>query len=949
MAIDILKTEEKILKFWKKNKIFEKSLKKREKNPNFVFFEGPPTANGRPGIHHVLTRVFKDIVCRYKTMRGYKIIRKAGWDTHGLPVELEIEKKLNFSSKNDIEKYGIEKFNKKCKESVWEYKKEWEKLTERIGFWIDMKNPYITYENNYIESVWWILKQIWQKGLIYKDYKVVYYCPRCETTLSSHELSQGYKRVKENSIYVKFPIKNSENRYFLVWTTTPWTLPANVALAINKDISYVEIKKDEEKYILAKNRLSLFENEKIEIIEEFNGNELINKNLEYIPLFDFVKPIKRAYFLILADFVSDKEGTGIVHIAPAFGEDDMEAGKKNNLDVLQTVNYQGKFKDEISLWKGIFVKDADPLIINNLKERNLLFKEEIYEHDYPFCWRCKFPLLYYAKESWFINMNEVKNDLLKNNQKINWVPDYLKEGRFGEWLKEVKDWAISRERYWGTPLPIWECEKCKERICIGSIKELLEKSEKKIKIKDLHKPFIDKIILKCEKCNGKMKRVPEVLDCWFDSGSMPFAQYHYPFENKDKINKKEQFPADFICEGIDQTRGWFYTLLAVSTLLNFGNPYKNVISLGHILDENGEKMSKSRGNVVNPWEMINKYGIEAVRWYFYTINQPGEPKLFKEKDVLNALNRFILILLNCFIFLETYKKDVRTKIESKDLLDKWIISRLNQLIIRVSFYLDKYDITSASRDIENFVVNDLSQWYIRVSRPRFQRPENKKDLINASSTLNFVLLNLSKLLAPFIPFLSEEIYLNLNKKGKSVHLEDWPIADKRKINKKIEEKMEEVRKIVSLSLSLRSEAKIKVRQPLKELKIKNTKLKKEKKLLEIIKNEINVKNISFDEKMEKEIDLNCEITEELRKEGDLRELIRNIKDLRKKLNLKPQDFIKAFISNIDILPLDEKDLLKEAKAKKYFKVENESEMKVDAKKEIEIGGKKYLIGIKKIN
>jgi len=947
MAIDILKTEEKILKFWKKNKIFEKSLKKREKNPNFVFFEGPPTANGRPGIHHVLTRVFKDIVCRYKTMRGYKVIRKAGWDTHGLPVELEIEKKLNFSSKNDIEKYGIEKFNKKCKESVWEYKKEWEKLTERIGFWIDMKNPYITYENNYIESVWWILKQIWQKGLIYKDYKVVYYCPRCETTLSSHELSQGYKRVKENSIYVKFPIKNSENRYFLVWTTTPWTLPANVALAINKDISYVEIKKDEEKYILAKNRLSLFENEKIEIIEEFNGNELINKNLEYIPLFDFVKPIKRAYFLILADFVSDKEGTGIVHIAPAFGEDDMEAGKKNNLDVFQTVNYQGKFKDEISLWKGIFVKDADPLIINNLKERNLLFKEEIYEHDYPFCWRCKFPLLYYAKESWFINMNEVKNDLLKNNQKINWVPDYLKEGRFGEWLKEVKDWAISRERYWGTPLPIWECEKCKEKICIGSIKELLEKSEKKIKIKDLHKPFIDKITLKCEKCNGKMKRMPEVLDCWFDSGSMPFAQYHYPFENKDKIDKKEQFPADFICEGIDQTRGWFYTLLAVSTLLNFGNPYKNVISLGHILDENGEKMSKSKGNVVNPWEMINKYGIEAVRWYFYTINQPGEPKLFKEKDVLNALNRFILILLNCFIFLETYKKDVRTKIESKDLLDKWIISRLNQLIIRVSFYLDKYDITSASRDIENFVVNDLSQWYIRVSRPRFQKPENKKDLINASSTLNFVLLNLSKLLAPFIPFLSEEIYLNLNKKGKSVHLEDWPIADKRKINKKIEEKMEEARKIVSLSLSLRSEAKIKVRQPLKELKIKNTKLKKEKELLEIIKNEINVKNISFDEKMEKEIDLNCEITEELRKEGDLRELIRNIKDLRKKLNLKPQDFVKAFISNIDILPLDEKDLLKETKAKKYFKVENESEMKVDAKKEIEIGGKKYLIGIKK--
>jgi len=947
MAIDILKTEEKILKFWKKNKIFEKSLKKREKNPNFVFFEGPPTANGRPGIHHVLTRVFKDIVCRYKTMRGYKVIRKAGWDTHGLPVELEIEKKLNFSSKNDIEKYGIEKFNKKCKESVWEYKKEWEKLTERIGFWIDMKNPYITYENNYIESVWWILKQIWQKGLIYKDYKVVYYCPRCETTLSSHELSQGYKRVKENSIYVKFPIKNSENRYFLVWTTTPWTLPANVALAINKDISYVEIKKDEEKYILAKNRLSLFENEKIEIIEEFNGNELINKNLEYIPLFDFVKPIKRAYFLILADFVSDKEGTGIVHIAPAFGEDDMEAGKKNNLDVFQTVNYQGKFKDEISLWKGIFVKDADPLIINNLKERNLLFKEEIYEHDYPFCWRCKFPLLYYAKESWFINMNEVKNDLLKNNQKINWVPDYLKEGRFGEWLKEVKDWAISRERYWGTPLPIWECEKCKEKTCIGSIKELLEKSEKKIKIKDLHKPFIDKITLKCEKCNGKMKRMPEVLDCWFDSGSMPFAQYHYPFENKDKIDKKEQFPADFICEGIDQTRGWFYTLLAVSTLLNFGNPYKNVISLGHILDENGEKMSKSKGNVVNPWEMINKYGIEAVRWYFYTINQPGEPKLFKEKDVLNALNRFILILLNCFIFLETYKKDVRTKIESKDLLDKWIISRLNQLIIRVSFYLDKYDITSASRDIENFVVNDLSQWYIRVSRPRFQKPENKKDLINASSTLNFVLLNLSKLLAPFIPFLSEEIYLNLNKKGKSVHLEDWPIADKRKINKKIEEKMEEARKIVSLSLSLRSEAKIKVRQPLKELKIKNTKLKKEKELLEIIKNEINVKNISFDEKMEKEIDLNCEITEELRKEGDLRELIRNIKDLRKKLNLKPQDFVKAFISNIDILPLDEKDLLKETKAKKYFKVENESEMKVDAKKEIEIGGKKYLIGIKK--
>ncbi|MBI2038409.1 MAG: isoleucine--tRNA ligase [Candidatus Nealsonbacteria bacterium] len=875
MDLNFPKIEEKILKFWQKDNTFAKSLKQRAKAPNFVFYEGPPTANGRPGIHHVLARSFKDIICRYKTMQGFKVGRKAGWDTQGLPVELEVEKKLGFKSKQEIEDYGIDKFNKECKASVWEYKKEWEKLTERIGFWLDMKNPYITYENDYMESVWWIIKQIWDKGLIYKGHKVVPYCARCETNLSSHEVALGYKNVEEESIYVRFPVKGRANTYFLAWTTTPWTLPANVAVAVNPGIIYTKIKTGSEVFILAKERLNILD-KKYEVLEEVRGNALLG--IEYEPLFSFVKPEKKAYFIVSGDFVSLKEGTGLVHIAPAFGVDDMEVGKKNNLPVLMTVDLHGKFKPEIKPWAGMFVKDADQMIINDLKGRNLLFKTEPHSHDYPFCWRCQRPLLYYAKEGWFIDMQPVKQALIKNNQKINWLPSHLKNGRFGEWLNEIKDWAMSRERYWGTPLPIWQCQKCKEMICIGSVKELVKKSAQKINLKDLHRPYIDKVILKCEKCKGKMQRTLEILDVWFDSGSMPFSQYHYPFENKNLQAK--QFPADYICEAIDQTRGWFYTLLAISTLIGFESPYKNVISVGHVLDEKGEKMSKSKGNVVSSWDMVAKYGADSVRWYFYTINQPGEPKLFAEKDLGNTLRRFIMTLWNCVVFFQTYAKigadQLKNQPKSASLLDKWIISKLNSLIQQVTEGLDKYDVTASARAIEKFTVEELSLWYIRRSRKRFEE---------AAGTLFFVLQSISKLTAPFIPFLSEEINRRLGGK-KSVHLADWPKADKKLVDKELEEKMEKAREIVALALAERAKAGIKVRQPLASLYIKE---KFDAKLLGLIEEEINVKKIILG----KTLKLDIKITPELEEEGQVREIIRNIQEARKKANLRPQDKVEA--------------------------------------------------------
>ncbi|MDP4007303.1 MAG: isoleucine--tRNA ligase, partial [bacterium] len=772
------KLEEQILKRWKTDKTFAKSVERRKNSPRFVFYEGPPTANGRPGLHHIGSRSFKDVVLRYKTMRGFFVPRRAGWDTHGLPVELEVEKQLGLKSKKEIEAFGIAKFNEECRKSVWKYKKEWEELTERAGVWLDTDNAYITYETPYIETLWQIIKTWWQKGLLYKDYKVVPFCTRCGTPLSSHELAQGYKTVKDLSVYVKFPAKGGSafgekalklpnSTFFLAWTTTPWTLPSNVALAVGKNISYVLAKKGKEHYIMAKNLAEKVLRE-YDVVKTFSGKDLVG--IQYEPLFRFEEPEKgkKVWEVVPADFVSIKEGTGIVHTAVAYGAEDFELGKKENLAMLHLVDEQGKFIKEAKPFAGKFVKAADPLIVENLKKRNLLLKEEWYEHEYPFCWRCSTPLLYYAKESWFVAMQKVKTELLRNNQKVNWMPRHLKEGRMGEWLKEVKDWAFSRERYWGTPLPIWECVQCQEKEVIGSVKELLSKKLTRNPYKgkkeiDLHRPYVDEVEFSCTKCKGVMKRVKDVADVWYDSGAMPFAQNHW------MGGKPKEFPADYIVEAIDQTRGWFYTLLAVSTLLEYGPSYKNVISLGHLLDEKGEKMSKSKGNVQNPWDMADKYGMDAVRWYFFSVNHPWDPKLFSERDLQQTLRKFILTLWNSLVFYETYspKQDLGAPKSclSKNVLDRWIVSRLNTTISDMTKKMDEYDITGAARSFESFVIDDLSLWYIRRSRNRFQNPKDKKESQEAVSTLQYVLSQAALLASPFIPFLSEVVFEKTQNKG----------------------------------------------------------------------------------------------------------------------------------------------------------------------------------------
>ena len=1038
---DFNKTEREILKFWRDNNVFEKSLDARSKSKRFVFFEGPPTANGRPGIHHFLGRAFKDLFCRYKTMRGFFVLRKAGWDTHGLPVEIEVEKELGFKNKKDIENYGIEKFNKKAKESVWKYKTEWEEMTRRMGFWVDMKDPYITYENNYIESLWYIIQQIWKKKLLYLAHKVVPFCARCGTSLSSHEVAQGYKKVKDRSVYVKFKLKKGQKTgdwkvldkaYVLAWTTTPWTLPGNVALAVGKEIDYIVVKKYSEFLILAKDLANKILGNDLEVVAHLKGDDLMG--LEYEPLFDITRTnadLKRTYAdkiyrIYEADFVSTEEGTGVVHTAVMYGEDDYELGTNLGLPKFHTVDESGKFINVGKDFDGLIVKHKDKpteekttqKILDHLNDKKFLFKEEEYEHDYPFCWRCDSPLLYYAKSSWFIKMSAVREQLLKNNEKINWFPEHIKDGRFGQWIKEGKDWAFSRERYWGTPLPVWECVKDhKHHKVIGSVaeleklataktkkntyfilrhgyttrgerkemiissdikhdkyhltdegkkqvqkvaeviknnheidliysspflrtketaetvakllhlkvntddrlreiehgecdghphsdcpskdtrktlddkphelgetwndvrkrmydfmKEMEEKnSGKKILIVshgdplwllkrvsqaktgqeiledgrdypkiggfeklewkflprneygelDLHRPFIDAVNLKCGECGASMKKVPDLIDVWFDSGAMPYAQWHYPFENEKVF--KEQFLADFIAEAIDQTRGWFYTLLAISTLLGKGNPYKNVICYGHVLDEKGKKMSKSKGNIVSPFEVMEKVGADTARWYFYTLNQPGEYKLFSMKDVESKLKGFVFTLQNCVRFYELYREKQATllrrgfggqasdKRQVSNLLDKWIISRFNGLISEVTDSLDNYDPTTAARTIEKFVVEDFSNWWLRRSRKRKE----------ALGLLRFLLLELSKVLAPFTPFIVEDIHARMHRGTKagtdSVHLHDWPKADKKLINKELEKEMEEVRNIVAIGLAVRKEKQIKVRQPLAKL------------------------------------------------------------------------------------------------------------------------------------
>lgn len=1093
----IAEKEEEILKFWKENKIFEKSLQKESPNGEFVFYEGPPTANGKPGIHHLEARAYKDVLPRYKTMRGHYVRRKGGWDTHGLPVELQVEKELGLKTKKEIEAYGISEFNKKCKESVWQYVDLWEKFTDRIGYWVDQENPYVTYKNYYIEAVWNILKQVEEKKLLYKDYKVVPWCPRCETGLSSHELAQGYEEVKDMSVTIKFRILGEKNTYILAWTTTPWTLPGNVALAVGEDIDYVKIKVGEEFLILAKERLAII-TERYEIAEEMKGKDLVG--LEYEPLFPYAEKfaspsekekLKNAFKVYPADFVTVEDGTGVVHTAVMYGQEDFELGNEVGLPKIHTVDQDGTFKEGMDFLSGRFVKEKDEKgkptldiqIFKYLKEKNFYFGDEPYTHSYPFCWRCHTPLIYYARDSWYVRMSDLREKLVKENEDINWIPSHIKEGRFGEWLREVKDWAISRERYWGTPLPVW-LKESGERVVVGSIEELkqhikksgnkyflmrhgeaeqnrgdfinadvknifhltpegkrrvtiaaedikakkidliiaspfercketanivakaLDLSEKDIvfdkritelqpgdgyenktwneyvaffknteerfekapeggetlldlsrragdflyelerkyagrnilivthgavitalhtvakgaELKeaavmkedpnyisefaeftelqfvplphnedyelDLHRPYIDEIEL-LDKDGNKLARTKEVMDVWFDSGGMPFAQ--------DGLNPKEmQYPADFICEAVDQTRGWFYTLHAIGVLMDKGKAFKNVICLGHILDAEGAKMSKHVGNIVDPWAEIPKYGADALRLWMYTVNQPGDSKNFDEKTVDEVVKKIFNLASNILSFYEMYRNDnVKRSDKSSHVLDRWILSRLNALLAEGSRFLDEFKVFEAARLIRDFV-NDFSTWYVRRSRDRF-KSEDTKDKNAALSTTHFVLLTMAKYLAPFTPFFAEHLYLQLksDKDPESVHLCDWPEAGK--VDQDILDNMAEVRRVVSLALEKRMAAGIKVRQPLNELRIKNVKLKGKEEYLELIKDEVNVKNVSFDEKSEQEVELDTEMTPELQREGHIRELVRAVQELRKNKNLMPQDVIELLV------------------------------------------------------
>ncbi len=849
--LDFVEREKEILAFWKKNNIFSKSIEEREGCPLFTFYDGPPTANGKPHIGHIITRVVKDIIPRYKTMKGFKVLRKAGWDTHGLPVELEIEKQLGISGKPQIEEYGVEPFIKKCKESVFKYAEEWREMSDRVGYWVDMDHPYVTYHNDYIESVWWALKKIWDKGLLYKGHKIVPYCPRCGTALSSHEVAQGYKDVKEVSAIAKFKIKGKDNEYFLAWTTTPWTLPSNVALCVNAVEDYVKVKCDGEVYILADALTStVLSDKEFEVIETMKGSDL--EHTEYEPLFDFVTPDKKAYFVTCDSYVTLTDGTGIVHIAPAFGEDDAKVGQKYDLPFVQLVDEQGKFIDCVTPWKGMFVKDADKLVIENLKESGKLFAALPFEHSYPFCWRCDTPLLYYARDTWFIKMTEVRDRLVANNETVNWLPDNIKHGRFGNFLENVIDWGLSRERYWGTPLPIWECE-CGHRHAIGSIEELKAMSDDCPDDIELHKPYIDNVFLNCPECGGKMKRVSEVIDCWFDSGSMPFAQLHYPFENKEEF--EQNFPANFISEAVDQTRGWFYTLMAISTLLFDKAPYENVVVLGHVQDKDGQKMSKHKGNVVDPWSVLNKQGADAVRWYFYTNSAPWLPSRFYEEAVNEGQRKFMGTFWNTYAFFVLYANidkfnpnDYKLEYDKLPPMDKWVLSKLNSLIKYVDECLDCYKLTESSRAMSDFV-DELSNWYVRRSRERFWGKDMPQDKINAYMTLYTVLTELTKLAAPFVPFMAESIYQNLVVKidkdaPESVHLCKFPEYHEEFVNSELEENMELVLNVVVAGRAARNTSGIKNRQPIGKMFVKASN-ELHDMYCDIITEELNVKALEF--------------------------------------------------------------------------------------------------------
>ena len=860
-SLNFVEREKATRAFWEKANIFEKSIKEREGGENYTFFDGPPTANGKPHIGHVLTRVIKDMVPRYRTMKGNRVLRKAGWDTHGLPVELEVEKKLGIDGKDQIEAYGLEPFIAHCKESVWKYKEMWEDFSGTVGFWADMENPYVTYTNDFIESEWWALKKIWDKGLLYKGFKIVPYCPRCGTPLSSHEVAQGYKTVKERSAIARFKCVG-EDAYLLAWTTTPWTLPSNVALCVNPEDDYCKVKAcDGRTYYMAKALLDKVlsplaeEGEKAyEILDEFKGKSLEYK--EYEPLFECTgaaaaKQKKKAHFVVCDGYVTMSDGTGIVHIAPAFGEDDSRVGKKYDLPFVQFVDGKGEMTKETP-YAGVFVKKADPMVISDLEKEGKLFSAPKFEHEYPHCWRCNTPLIYYARDTWFIKMTEVRDNLIKNNNTVNWLPESIGKGRFGDWLANVQDWGLSRNRYWGTPLNIWECE-CGCRHAIGSIEELKAMSDNCPDNIELHRPFIDAVNLKCPECQGKMTRVSEVIDCWFDSGSMPFAQWHYPFENKEVF--ESQFPANFISEGVDQTRGWFYSLMAISTLIFDCAPYKNVLVLGHVLDKEGQKMSKSKGNAVDPFDALETYGADAIRWYFYSNSAPWLPNRFFGEAVVEGQRKFMGTLWNTYAFYVLYANidgfDPTKYTLNRDTLtvmDRWILSRLNSTVKTVDAYLDAYKITESTRVLESFV-DDLSNWYVRRSRERFWVKDMPEDKINAYLTLYNCLVTVAKIAAPLIPFMTEDIYRNLvvsvDKSAKeSVHLCLYPEADESYIDAALEENMKEVIEVVVLGRACRNAAAIRNRQPIAKMYVKAERTPDES-FIPVIAEELNVKTVEF--------------------------------------------------------------------------------------------------------
>lgn len=976
--------EKEVANLWKENNVIKKNFDMNQDGEYFTFYDGPPTANGRPHVGHVLTRVMKDIIPRYKVMKGYKVIRKAGWDTHGLPVELEIEKKLGISGKEQIESYGVEKFVTECKESVFTYVNMWEKMTNQIGYWVDMEQPYVTYHNSYIESVWWALSQMWEKGLLYKGHKVMPYCPRCGTGLSSHEVSQGYKDVKDLTAIVKFKVEGEENKYILAWTTTPWTLPSNLALCVNKAYDYIEAKVGDETLVLAKDLASKVLGEDYEVIKEFKGTELLGTKYERLLPFGEVEG--KAFEVIHGDYVTLSDGTGIVHIAPAYGEDDSFVAKKNGIGFINLVDASGNFVDEVTPWAGKFVKKCDESIVKYLDENNKLFKAEKHTHSYPHCWRCDTPLLYYPRESWFVAMTKLRDKLLENNNKINWYPDNIRTGRFGKFLENVIDWGISRDRYWGTPLPIWECE-CGHKECIGSIEELKGKGINVPEDIELHKPYIDNVHLKCPKCSKEMTRTAEVIDCWFDSGSMPFAQLHYPFENKEVFEKN--FPAQFISEAVDQTRGWFYTLLAISTAIFDTNSFENCIVLGHVLDKKGLKMSKSKGNVVDPFEVLDSQGADATRWHFYTASAPWLPTRFSIDDVQEAQRKFLSTFWNVYSFyvlyadLDKFNPLEYKDFKSKNVMDKWIMSKLNTLIKDVDDNLNSYNITQAALIIEEFT-DELSNWYVRRNRARYWSEDLTEDKIGAYVTLYRVLTTLVKVAAPFIPFITEEIYQNLvvgldESALESVHLSTWPTYDENAIDEKLEKEMDLAYTIVKLGRSARNGANIKNRQPLSKMLLSTAVIPEY--YGDIIKDELNIKVVEFGADLsqyvnfeikpnlpvlgkaygklipgirkeiasrnqmelaqklqnggtetiivnETEIVLNSEsvlvtmqglegyafagegqigivldttITEELREEGHLREVISKIQNMRKEKGFEVADKIKLFISDNDML------------------------------------------------